>query len=116
MMKTNKALIALVAGMGIIILIGFGALIVGIVMKANDPAFSIFKPNAAERTFTKQFGPPSPEIIIIKIPQGFQIENVTSNAAHLTLHIADEKGREEVLIIEAQTGTLVRRFVIKDQQ
>ena len=44
MMKTNKALIALVAGMGIIILIGFGALVVGAAMKAKDPAFSFLKP------------------------------------------------------------------------
>ena len=116
MMKTNKALIALVAGMGIIILIGFGALVVGAAMKAKDPAFSFLKPNVAGRSFTKQFGSPSHEKINIDIPQGFRIKNVTSNSAHVTLHIADEKGREGVMIVETQSGTIIRWFVIRDQQ
>ena len=115
-MKTNKALIALVAVMGIIILMGFGALIVGIVTKAKEPEFSIFKHNGVEGVSTKQLGSTSPKIINIEIPQGFRAEDVTSNSSHITLHITNEKGREEVLIFEIQTGKMIRRFIIREQQ
>ena len=103
MIKTNKALIVLVTGMGVIILMGLGALITGIAMKTRNPDFSIVDRDDTENHFTKYIGGASPETINISVPKGFQIKNVTSNTRHVTLHIKNDKGRDEVLIMDIQT-------------
>ena len=42
-MRKNKALISIVIILGLIIILGLGALIFGLYEKANDPSFSFFK-------------------------------------------------------------------------
>ena len=58
----------------------------------------------------------SPETINISVPKGFQIKNVTSNTTHLTLYIINDKGQDEVLIINLQTGKILRRYKFEIQK
>ena len=116
MIKTNKALIVLVTGMGVIILMGLGALITGIAMKANEPDLSIVNRDDTGSYFTKRVGGTSPETINIGVPKGLQIKNVTSNTTHITVHVNNDKGRDEVLIIDSKTGKILRRYKFEIQK
>ena len=116
MIKTNKALIVLVTGMGVMILMGLGALIVGIVMKTSNPDSSIVNRDDTGSYFTKRVGGTSPETINIGIPKGLQIKNVTSNTTHITVHVNNDKGRDEVLIIDSKTGKILRRYKFEIQK
>ena len=116
MIKTNKALIVLVTGMGVIILMGLGALITGIAMKTSNPDFSIVDRDDTENHFTKYIGGASSETINISVPKGFQIKNVTSDTTHLTVHVNNDKGRDEVLIIDSKSGKLLHRYKFEIQK
>ena len=116
MIKTNKALIVLVTGMGVIILMGLGALITGIAMKPSNPDFSIVNRDDTENHFTKYIGGASSETINISVPKGYQIKNVTSNTGHVTFHIKDDRGRDEVLIMDLQTEKILRRYKFETQK
>ena len=116
MIKTNKALIVLVTGMGAIILMGLGALIIGIVMKTSNPDSSIVNRDETGSHFINSIDRASPETINISVPKGFQIKNVTSNTTHTTLYIVNDKGQDEVLIINLQTGKILRRYKFEIQK
>ena len=116
MIKTNKALIVLVTGMSAIILMGLGALIIGIVMKTSNPDLSIVNRDGTGSYFINSIDRASPETINISVPKGFQIKNVTSNTTHITVHVNNDKGRDEVLIIDSKTGKILRRYKFEIQK
>lgn len=107
MLPTNKALISIVAGLGIILIMGFGALIMGLVIKSNDSTIDVKFP------FAGQIGFGASELVKIEIPQGFRIRNVTSNATQIIFHINNDQGEEELFIIENQTGKILGRYIIE---
>ena len=116
MITTNKGLIAIVLGLGFVVAMGFGALITGLIIKAKDPIPSIPGTNFTDKLVSEQFIVNPAEKININIPEGFRIKTATSNATHISLHIQNNKGREEILIVEPRTGKVLRQYIIRSKQ
>ena len=116
MITTNKGLIAIVLGLGFVVAMGFGALVTGFIIKAKDPIPSIPKSNFSNKSISEQFIVNPAEKININIPKGFRIKTATSNATHISLHIQNNKGREEILIVEPRTGKVLRQYIIRSKQ
>ena len=95
MTETNKALMALVLGMGIILLIGLGALIMGLVIETKKPETSFNKDNPTSISTTIKSMPHPTETVIINIPEGFQIGKVISNPRQIILHIKNDRGNNK---------------------
>ena len=89
MLPTNKILIFVVVGLGVILLMGFGALIMGLVMKAKSSTVDANIPSIQE-TVTKDS-----KSVKLKIPKGFRIKTITSNSTQIVFHINNEQGEEE---------------------
>ena len=83
MIPTNKGLIATVLGLGVVVAMGFGALITGLIIKAKEP----ISPNPGtiftDKRVSEQFIVNPEEKIDINIPKGFRIKTATSNATHI---------------------------------
>ena len=97
MITTNKGLIAIVFGLGFVIAMGFGALVVGFIMKAKDPTPSIPKSSYSDKSISEQFSLNPAEKININIPEGFRIKTAASNATHISLHIQNNNGVSDVI-------------------
>ena len=112
MAHTNKALISLVAGMGVILLLGFGALIAGLIFKATAPEMVMpagaKKNNSVEKNIkavTTQTG----EIIL---PAGHMVENIGLSGTQIIIHTSQEAGTGSVFVINGETGQILQRFDI----
>ncbi|MBN06466.1 MAG: hypothetical protein CMM45_01365 [Rhodospirillaceae bacterium] len=112
MAHTNKALISLVAGMGVILLLGFGAIIAGLIFKATAPKMVMpagaKKNNAVEKSI-KAVTPQAGEIIL---PAGHTVENIGLSGTQIIIHTSQETGTGSVLVIDGETGQLLQRFDI----
>ena len=93
--------------MGIILFMGFGALIMGLVMKSKDLTKN------PEVSTQKRFELNPSQLTKINIPNGFRIKNVTSNTTQITMHIDNQRGREEIIIFETNSGKLLGRYLIE---
>ena len=107
MLPTNKFLIFIVVGLGVILLMGFGALIMGLVMKAKSSTADANIPSIRE-TVTKDS-----QSVKIKIPKGFRIKNITSNSTQIVFHIVNEQGEEELFIFDQQIGKMSGHYKIE---
>ena len=116
MIPTNKGLIATVLGLGVVVAMGFGALITGLIIKAKDPIPSIPKSNFSDKSISEQFIVNPAEKINVNIPKGFRIKTATSNATHILLHIHNDKGQEEILIVEPGTGKVLGKYMIRSKK
>ena len=110
MIPTNKTLFAIVVGMGVVLFMGFGALIMGLVMKTDDLT------TTTGLSTLKPFELNSSLLTKIKIPTGFRIKNVTTNSTQITMHIENKRGREEIVIFEIISGKLLGRYLIEENQ
>ena len=112
MAHTNKALISLVAGMGVILLLGFGALIAGLIFRATAPdmvmAAGAKKNNAVGKNI-KAVTPQSGKIIL---PAGHLVENIGLSGTQIIIHTSQEAGTGSVFVINGETGQIRRRFDI----
>ena len=116
MITTNKGLIAIVLGLGFVIAMGFGALVTCFMMKAKDPIPSIPGTKFTDKRISEQFIVNPEEKIDINIPKGFRIKTATSNATHILLHIHNDKGQEEILIVEPRTGKVLGKYMIRSKK
>ena len=116
MIPTNKGLIATVLGLGVVVAMGFGALITGLIIKAKDPIPPIPGTKFTEKRISEQFRLNPEEKININIPNGFRIKTATSNATHISLHIHNDKGQEGILIVEPRTGKVLGQYIIRSEQ
>ena len=116
MMTTNKGLIAIVFGLGFVIAMGFGALITGLIIKAKDPIPPNPGTKFTNKRISEQFIVNPEEKIDINIPKGFRIKTATSNATHILLHIHNDKGQEEILIVEPGTGKVLGKYMIRSKK
>ena len=116
MIPTNKGLIATVLGLGVVVAMGFGALITGLIIKAKDPAPPIPIKSFTDKSISEQFIVDPVEKININIPEGFRIKTATSNATHISLHIQNNKGQEGILIVEPRTGKVLGQYIIRSKQ
>ena len=116
MITTNKGLIAIVLGLGFVIAMGFGALVTGLIMKAKDPIPPNPGTKFTDKRISEQFIVNPEEKIDINIPKGFRIKTATSNATHILLHIHNDKGQEEILIVEPRTGKVLGKYMIRSKK
>ena len=116
MIPTNKGLIATVLGLGVVVAMGFGALITGLIIKAKDPIPPNPGTKFTDKRISEQFSVNPAEKININIPKGFRIKTATSNATHILLHIHNDKGREGILIVEPRTGKILGQYLIRSKQ
>ena len=116
MITTNKGLIAIVLGLGFVIAMGFGALVMGLIMKAIDPAPPIPIKSFTDKSISEQFIVDPVEKININLPEGFRIKTATSNATHISLHIQNNRGQEGILIVEPRTGKVLGHYTIRSKQ
>jgi len=112
MAQPNKALVALVAGMGVVILLGFGALIAGLILKATETEPT--SPVAAESgaPVAKAFTSAKTDLRKITLPTGHRIENIGLSGATIVLHTSHSQGPGGVFIIDGDSGDILRRFEI----
>ena len=116
MIPTNKGLIATVLGLGVVVAMGFGALITGLIIKAKDPIPPNLGTKFTDNRVSEQFIVNPEEKIDINIPKGFRIKTATSNATHILLHIHNDKGQEEILIVEPGTGKVLGKYMIRSKK
>ena len=116
MIPTNKGLIATVLGLGVVVAMGFGALIRGLIIKAKAPIPPNPSTKFTDKRISEQFILNPEEKIDINIPKGFRIKTATSNATHILLHIHNDKGQEGILIVEPRTGKVLGQYIIRSKQ
>jgi hypothetical protein len=98
-----RALKALVAGLGVLIMGGMGLLAYGLYMKASDPNFSIFPDGAAEVASAKKFGR-----VELSLPKGCRIMEIRPDGERLYLHVGPPvKSCERIILIDATDGTVL---------
>lgn len=110
-MKTNKALVALVIGLGVVIVLGMGVIAYGLAQKAADPSFRFFAttPSDAPKDATK--GTVAGADISVPLPVGTSVVSVTRADDLLMVHTVDEEDASAVLFIDLKDGRIVRRIV-----
>ncbi len=108
-MHTNKALVGLVLGMGLVIVVGLGVLVYGLVQKAADPSFRLFSFAASEAI--KDGGKAAPASnITVPLPPGTSVVSVVRSGELLMVHTVDEEDSSAVLFIDPNDGRIVRRI------
>ena len=115
MSKTNKSLIILVVGMGLLILMGITALIVGFVLKANNTNFSLFKRNNSTVIKQPMANDSIRNKIDVVIPNGFRIIDYTLNDQTLLLFLENGSGSQRIMAIDSVSGSTLKYFEIRNQ-
>ena len=112
MAYTNKALFALVAGMGVILLLGFGALIAGLIFKATAP--EMVMPAGADKNnaATKKINSATSQSGRIILPAGHLVKNIGLSDTQIIIHTSQKAGVGSVFVIDGETGQILRRFDI----
>ena len=115
MIKKNKLLMILVVGMGVILIMGFGALIMGILFKVNIVDPPVVKSNSLVniRTVRPNFSEEGPREI--SIPKGSRIRGISSNSSEINLLVGNENV-DELLIFDSRTVRFIRRYIIKEER
>jgi hypothetical protein len=116
-MSTNKALIAVVAGLGAVIAALLIALGYGFVRTAADPEFRMFSDSNSSRSARAGGGdiPGPPEVPILLGP-GTDLVSWEAEDGRLILHIVPAVGGDELIVIDVTTGRVIRRVVVRKQQ
>lgn len=98
-----RALKILVVVMGVLIVIGFGALIAGIAVKMsrNRSGASVEHPFAATA---------------IDIPPGARIEAMTASQNRLILELALPDGERQLLVVDLATGARLGTIALRPAQ
>lgn len=106
-MPTNKALVGLVVGMGVLIVVGLGVLAYGLVRKASDPSFGFFRaaPSAA--------GAPN---IAVPLPAGTSVVSVDRSGDFLMVHTVDDSDTSIILFLDPGTGRVVRTITFGERK
>jgi len=103
-MNANKGLLALVIGMGVIVLLGVGVLAYGLMQRASNPNFAFFK------------DAPSATNIQIALPEGATVQEIGTVNNLLAVHVIDGQDRDSVLMIDPADGRIVRRLDFRAAQ
>ena len=112
MANTNKALISLVTGMGVILLLGFSALIAGLIFKATAP--EVVMPAGAEKNnaVKKNINAVTSQSGRIILPAGHLVENIGLSDTQIIIHTSQKAGAGSVFVIHGETGQVLQRFDI----
>ena len=112
MAHTNKALISLVAGMGVILLLGFGALIAGLIFRATAPDMVMPAGAKKNNAVGKNIKAVTPQSGKIMLPAGHLVENIGLSGTQIIIHTSQEAGTGSVFVINGETGQILQRFDI----
>lgn len=98
-----RGLTVLVVVMGVLIVIGFAALIAGIAgkMSRDRPGASVERPFGATA---------------IDIPPGARIETITASANRLILELGLPDGGHELLVVDLATGARLGTIALRPAQ
>ena len=110
-MNTNKALLALVIGMGVIILLALVALAIGLTQRAQEPSVGFFGKSGAPASTAAAGGD-----LTIAIPPGSSVVSVDRSGELLMVHIVDEDDRSTLLFIDPADGRVVRRIAFSTRR
>ena len=105
-MPANKALIALVIGMGVVILVMLGLVGYGLMRSPDSGSSGWFNRSPAAPAAVTS-GPD----ITVSIPPGSSVASVERDGGLLLVHVVDEEDRSTVLFIDPSDGQIVRRLM-----
>lgn len=116
-MHKNKALVSLVLGLGIILVGGFVLLVYGLVQRANDPDFKLFvgedtKPAETSKipTVSAALKAKLPDNTAISLAKGSWISEIETTGNKIIVHIRNEAKRDLILVLDANSGAVLRRI------
>jgi hypothetical protein len=116
-MHKNKALVSLVFGLGIILIGGISLLAYGLYQRGNDPDFKFFK-TASEMSVKAgsqpvKLAPRIPKLpanISIPLAKGTWVSAIESSGSNIIVHITNEAKRDQLLILDVNTGAVLSRI------
>ncbi len=94
-----RALKALVIGMGILILIGFAAVVVAVIQRTGD--------DGDDGPSTVRSGVPTERAfgdVRVKLPSGAQVIGTAADGGRLIVHLRLAGGEARILVIDLATG------------
>jgi hypothetical protein len=109
-MHTNKALLALVIGMGVVIVLGMAVLAYGLAQKSADPSFQFFKTSQPSAPKNAGKAASAASNITVPLPAGTSVVSVVRADELLMVHTVDEEDNSAVLFIDPNDGRIVRRI------
>ena len=116
-MHKNKALVSLVLGLSIILVGGLGLLGYGLYKRASNPDFKFFTTNNEEPAKTsKLLGKDSnsngelPTNISIRLAKGEWVIKIALSDGNIIAHVTSVEKRDRFLIIDAETGAIMRQI------
>ena len=112
MAHTNKALISLVAGMGVILLLGFGVLIAGLIFRATAPDMVMPAGATKNNAVGKNIKAVTSQSGKIILPAGHLVENIGLSGTQIVIHTSQEAGTGSIFVINGETGQILQRFDI----
>ncbi|MDP7600484.1 MAG: DUF6476 family protein [Rhodospirillales bacterium] len=112
-MQKNKALVLLVMGLSVILIGGFALLVYGLVQQASNPDFKFFKSSEAVPADVKAKPPAN---ISIPIPQGSKVGEIEVSEGKIIVHLTTETRQDRILILDAETGVVIRRIRLEPQR
>ena len=122
-MRKNKALISIVIILGLIIILGLGALIFGLYEKANDPSFSFFKQTALTNNLTTgitnnivEKNIKSKKNISIPLAKSERVREIAATDNKIILLITNKFGNSRLLILDANNGSVTGHVEFKNRQ
>tara|TARA_Y100000739_G_scaffold203077_1_gene188849 strand:- start:464 stop:832 length:369 start_codon:yes stop_codon:yes gene_type:complete len=122
-MRKNKALISIVIILGLIIILGLGALIFGLYEKANDPSFSFFKQTALTNNLTTgttnnivEKNIKSKKNISIPLAKSERVKQIAASDNKIILLITNKFENSRLLIIDANNGAVISHIEFKNSQ
>ena len=93
-------------------MLGFGALIAGLIFKATAPEMVMpadaKKNNAVIRTITSA----ASQLGRIILPAGHLVKNIGLSDTQIIIHTSQKAGDGSVFVIDGETGQILRRFDI----
>ena len=122
-MRKNKALISIVIILGLIIILGLGALIFGLYEKANDPSFSFFKQTALTNNLTTgttnnivEKNIKSKKNISIPLAKSERVSEIAATDNKIILLITNKFENSRLLILDANNGSVIGHVEFKNRQ
>ena len=103
-MGVHKGLVALVAGMAVLIVIGLVAVAWGLVLKSGDADFS----GAVNGGPAGSFGN-----VDVPLADGESILSALPSAGRVVVHIQSRQGSERLVILDPVTGGITGQFTFK---
>ncbi|MDP6175225.1 MAG: hypothetical protein QGF09_13755 [Rhodospirillales bacterium] len=98
-MRANKVLMSLVVGLGLVIAAGVILIGFGLYKKSSDPGFRFF-------------APPEAMGAQVALPPGAEIAHMAADGNRLFLHLREKDGGQTIVVLDLDSGAVIRRLSI----